>query len=163
RTRDGECTVGDVGGALRVEDMIGAELINDAIDGEDGVKRDGVVVSLEADERGGERAYDGDGLAGLEGERVGVVLEKDHGFAGGAEGELGILRRVDVAEGDGGEGDALRRVEHAEAHARGEEALDDGVELRIGEEVVLHGGSEGFVGGAAVEVRAGDDGEGGAM
>ena len=65
-----------------------AEFLLDAVDGEDGVQRDGVVVALERDVRGGEGADDGDGLmpGGIEGKEVVVVFEQDHGFAGGAEG-----------------------------------------------------------------------------
>ena len=43
------------------------------------------------------RPDDGDGLLlrGIEGQKVVVVLEQDHGFAGGAEGQGGVFWRVD--------------------------------------------------------------------
>ena len=49
-----------------------AELRLDAVDGEDRVKRDGVVVAFERDARAGERTDDGDGLVlrGIEREEV---------------------------------------------------------------------------------------------
>ena len=70
-----------------------AELLLDAVDGEDGVKRDGVVVAFEGDARAGERSDDGDGLVlcGIEREEVVLVLEQDHRLACGAEGEFGVF------------------------------------------------------------------------
>ena len=79
-----------------------AEFLLDAVDGEDGVERDGVVVAFEGDVGAGERADDGDGLVpgGIEGKEMVVVLEQDHGFAGGAEGERGVFRRIHDGVGD---------------------------------------------------------------
>ena len=42
--------------------MVVAEFLLDAVDGQDGMERDGVVVSFEGDARAGERADHGDGL-----------------------------------------------------------------------------------------------------
>ncbi len=94
--RDGEFAAHDVGRALGVEDVVVAELRLDAVDGQDWVERDGVVVAFESDARCGEGADDGDGLVlrGIEREEVVVVLEQDHGFACGARGRA---RRVRVS------------------------------------------------------------------
>ncbi len=91
--RDGKLTAHDVGRALGVEDVVVAELLLDAVDGEDGVERDGVVVAFESDARTGEGSDDGDGLVscGIEREKMVVVFEQDHGFACGAKGERGVL------------------------------------------------------------------------
>ncbi len=85
------CVLG-VGRALRVENLRGAELLDDAVDGEDGVFGDGVVVALDGGERGGVGADDGDGfdLRGCERKDVVVVLEQHHRLARGAESERGV-------------------------------------------------------------------------
>ena len=136
RARNGEFAAVDVGRTLRIEHVVVSELGLDAVDGEDGVQRDGVVVAFEADARGGERADDGDRLmfCGIEREEVAVVFEEHHGFAGGAKSESGVFGGIDFRVRNGGERHALRGIEHAEFHARGEEALEGEVELGFGEQ-----------------------------
>ena len=63
-------------------------------------------------------------LAGIERQEVIFVLEKNHGLARGAECERGVFGRVHDGHLDFRERHLLRRVEHAELHACGEEALE---------------------------------------
>ena len=138
-SRNGKLAAHDVGRALGVEDVVVAELLVDAVDGEDGVKRDGVVVAFERDARTGERTDDGDGLmlAGSSGRKWFSFLSRtidsraarraSSACSGESTTEYGIVEN----------GTLLRRIEHAELHARGEEALDRDVELGFGQEAFV--------------------------
>ena len=72
--------------------------------------------------------------------------------------------RVHFGEGDAAVGEAVGRIEHAEAEARAEEAAECDVEVGFGDEVAVDGvdeGGEGLaVAEAALEIGAGFDGVG---
>ncbi len=105
--------------------------------------------------------------AGLEGKDVVLVFEEDHGFACGLEGEGAVLGGVVFGEGDAAVGEAGGRIEHAETEAGAEEAMEGGVDLGFGDEVLMDGFDESGEGlalaEAALEVGAGFDGGGGGV
>ena len=160
---DGHGDAFGVGGALGVEDVGVGELGDDAVDGEDGVAGDGVVVAFDGGERGGVGADDGDGAeVGFQGEEAALIFEQDHGLVGGLESQSLVRGGVDLGEGDGGVGHFGGGIEEAETEARDEEALEGGVDLGLLDEAFVDGGGEGTVGSAAVGVGAGADaGDGG--
>ncbi len=81
---------------------------------------------------------------GLERENA-IVLEQDHGLVGDFAGHGAMLGAVEQALVDLGVGHHLRRVEHAELHARGEEAGEGDVDVAFLEEALLDGVEIGLV------------------
>ena len=77
----------------------------------------------------GERADDRDLDAGGLERQDAVVFEQDHGFVGDFAGECAMGSAVEEFLVDGGVGDHLRRIEHAEFDARGEESGEGGVDV----------------------------------
>ena len=123
-----------------------------------GVTRDGVVVAFKRGERGGVGANDRDGAnAGLEGEEAGVVLEQDHGFPGGIEGERVVGGRTDNIERDAGVGDPGWGIEEAQTVAGEEEAFEGDVDLGLADKPFVYGAGKRTVGVAAVGIGSGAD------
>jgi hypothetical protein len=81
----------------------------------------------------------------------------------GVEGKLAVGRRVDIGEGKLGPWDVRRRIEHAEAETRLEEAPDGAVDVVAGDEAILESDVENSVLRAAGEVGAGFEGESGGL
>ena len=92
-----------------------------------------------------------------------VVLEENDGFAGGGESEFAVVGRVDIGESELGPWHTIGRIEHAEAEASFEEALDGAIDVFGGDEAILEGVAEGFVLRAATEVGAGFERERGGL
>ena len=91
-----------------------------------------------------------------------LVFEEDHGFTRGLEREGAVLGGVIFGEGDAAVGVGGGWIEHAEAKARAEEAMQGGVDFFFGDEVLFDRFDESGEGlalsEAALEVGAGFEG-----
>ena len=86
----------------------------------------------------GERADDGDLFdPRLEGKQT-VVLEQDHGLIREFACVCAMFGAVEFLLVDLGEGNHVRRVEHAELDARGEQADERGVQCAFRQVSLLH-------------------------
>ena len=127
------------------------------------VGRGAAVVAVHQVHVVGVRAHDGDALDVLGERQDAVVLEEDHAFTCGLDGQLVVflagnhLRFEVLPRGH------LVRVEHAQLEAAAEDRDEGVVEVVDGDQALLKGVAEVAEGTAALEVGAVLEGVGGGM
>ena len=135
--------------------------------GEDGelvvVGRGAAVVAVHQVHVVGVRAHDGDALDVLGERQDAVVLEEDHAFTRGLDGQLVVLLAGDHLRLEVLPRGHLVRVEHAQLEAAAEDWDEGVVEVVDGDQALLEGVAEVAEGTAALEVGAVLEGVGGGV